>query len=150
MRRELRFKTFDEARAELARLEKGPVETTGNWSYFQILTHCAKGAESSVTSFSTLKPWLLRRIVGPIALKKLFKDGFIPAGIGAKKGVKVERLEGDEKAALARLRKALDAFEKHEGPWGEHPFFGKLDKKKWTLLTSLHLANHLSWAKPKA
>jgi hypothetical protein len=149
MRRELRFKTFDDARAELARLEKGPVETTGHWSYFQILNHCSNGVESSMTSFSGLKPWLLRRTIGPMVLKKVFKAGFIQPGIGLKKGAKVEKVEGDEKAALARLRKALDAFEKHPGPWGEHPFFGKLDKEKWTLLTSLHLANHLGWAKPK-
>jgi hypothetical protein len=151
MRRELRFKTLDEARAELARLENGPVETTGNWSYYQILTHCGNGVVSSMTSFSATKPWpwVLRRLIGPIGLGKVFKQGFIPPGVGVKKGVKVERIEGDEKAALAALRKALDDFEKHEGPWAEHPFFGKLDKKKWTLLTSLHLANHLGWAKPK-
>ena len=102
-----------------------------------------------MTSFPNLRPWYLRRLVGPLVLKKVFQQGFIQPGIGAKKGVKVERVEGDEKAAMAALRKALDDFEKHEGPWGEHPFFGKLDKKQWTLLTSLHLANHLGWAKPK-
>ena len=149
MRRELRFKTLDDARAELSRLEQGPLETTGNWSYYQILTHCAKGSESSMTSFASVKPWFLRRIVGPIGLRKVFQQGFIPPGVGVKKGVKVERVEGDEKAALANLRKTLDDFEKHEGPWAEHPFFGKMDKKKWTYLTALHLANHLGWAKPK-
>ena len=149
MRRELRFKALDEARAEIDRLEKGPVETTGNWSYYQILNHCAKGIQSSTTSFSTTKTWLLRRLIGPIGLRKVFKQGFIPPGVGVKKGATFERIEGDEKAALAALRKALDDFEKHEGPWAEHPFFGKLDKKQWTLLTSLHLANHLGWAKPK-
>ncbi len=134
----------------MGRLEKGPVETTGNWSYFQILTHCGKAIEASMTSFSSLKPWYLRGFVGPFALRKLFKQGFIPAGVGVHaKGVKAERVEGDEKAAMARLRKAMDDFQSHEGPWAEHPFFGKLDKKKWTLLTALHLANHLGFAKPK-
>jgi hypothetical protein len=140
---------LDEARAELSRLEQGPVETTGNWSYYQILTHCAKGSESSMTSFPSLGPWLLRRFIGPFALKKVFQQGFIPPGAGVKKGVKAERVEGDEKTALAKLRQVLDNFEKHDGPWAEHPFFGKMDKKKWTILTALHLANHLGWAKPK-
>ena len=134
MRRELKFKTLNDARAELTRLEKGPVETTGNWSYYQILTHCAKGSESSMTSFPALRPWNLRRLVGPFALRKVFRQGFIPPGVGAIKGVKVERVEGDEKAALAKLRKVLDDLEKFDGPWAEHPFFGKLDKKQWTLL----------------
>ncbi len=146
-RRELRFKTLADARAELDRLEKGPVATTGNWSYYQILTHLEKGSKSSMTAFPTLKGWWLRRLIGPIGLKKVFKQGFIPPGVGAKKGAKVERVEGDEKTALASLRKTLDAFEKHEGPWAEHPFFGKMDKQKWTTLTTLHLANHLGWAK---
>lgn len=135
MRRELRFKTLDDARAELTRLEKGPVETTGNWSYFQILNHCGKAVNASMTRFSSQKSWFIRRLIGPIALKKILKQGFIPPGAGAPvNGVNAERIEGDEKAALSALRKALDDFEKHEGPWAEHPFFGNLDKKKWTLL----------------
>lgn len=150
MRRELRFQTLDDARAELDRLEKGPVETTGNWSYFQILAHCAKAINASMRGFSTKKSWFLRRLVGPLALRKVFKQGFIPAGaVSSAKGVSVQRVEGDEKAILAELKKLINEFEGYNGPLAEHPFFGKLNKKQWTRLAVMHLANHLGYAKPK-
>jgi hypothetical protein len=150
MRRELIFRTIGDARAELDRLEKGPVETTGNWSYFQILNHCGKAVEASMRGFKSLKPWYIRRILGPIAFGKLSGRGFIPPGAGAPaKGITAERVEGDEKAALTNLRKGLDDLEKYGGPWAEHPFFGKLNREKWLHLTAMHLANHLGWAKPK-
>jgi hypothetical protein len=147
-RRELRFKTLNDARAELDRLEKGPVITTGNWTYYQILNHLKQGSVCSMTSFPTLGAWWLRRLIGPIGLGKVFKQGFIPPGAGSSRKENLVA-QGDEKAALAALRQTLDNLEKHEGPWAEHPFFGKMDKTKWLHLTALHLANHLGWARLK-
>jgi hypothetical protein len=146
-RRELRFKTLDDARAELKRLEKGTVITTSNWSYYQILTHLQSGSVCSMTSFPKLGSWWLRRFIGPIGLRKVFKQGFIPPGVGSTRIDPMEK--GNEKKALASLRKTLVDLKKHEGPWAEHPFFGKMDKEKWLHLTALHLANHLGWAKLK-
>jgi hypothetical protein len=146
MRRELRFKTFDDARAELTQLEKGPVETTGNWSYFQILNHCAKAMEGSMKGSKREIPWQKRYIFGPIGYWDTVLRGYIAQGI---QGPKTERVEGDEKAALEQLRKAMDDFEKHEGPFSEHPRFGAFGKKKWYLFHSFHMANHLGWARPK-
>jgi hypothetical protein len=59
------------------------------------------------------------------------------------------KVKGNEKKALEDLRKTLTDLEKHEGPWAEHPIFGKMTKEKWLQLTSLHIASHLGWAKLK-
>src|SRR5205809_727732 len=67
MRRELRFKNFEEVRAELARLEQGPVETTGVWSYAQILDHCAASLENSMKGLEREMSWWKRNIAGPFA-----------------------------------------------------------------------------------
>jgi hypothetical protein len=147
-RRELRFKTLKDARAELKRLEKGPVVTTGNWSYYQILDHLQRNAVCSMTSFPPSWPWLLRRLAGPMILVIILKKGSIPPGSGAFISVN-PKVKGNEKKALAELRKTLTDLEKHEGPWAEHPLFGKMNKEKWLRLTSLHMANHLGWAKLK-
>jgi hypothetical protein len=147
-RRELRFKTLDEARAELKRLEKGPVVTTGNWSYYQILDHLQENAACSMASFPPSWPLWLRRSVGPMALRMILKKGSLPPGTGAILRVN-PKVKGNEKKALAELRKTLTALEKHKGPWAEHPLFGKMNQEKWLHLTSLHLANHLGWAKLK-
>ena len=45
MHRGLRCKNFGDMRSELDRLGGGPVETTGNWSYFQIITHLTQAVE---------------------------------------------------------------------------------------------------------
>ncbi|MGH7739337.1 MAG: DUF1569 domain-containing protein [bacterium] len=91
----------------------------------------------------------MRRLVGPMILRVIFKQGYIKPGTGVKKDAKIEKVEGDEKAALKSLRKSLDDFEKHKGTWGEHAVFGKMDKEKWRRLTRIHFANHLGWAKLK-
>jgi hypothetical protein len=147
-RRELSFKTLKEARAELNRLEKGPVLTTGNWSYYQILDHLQINAAYSMTSFPSLRSWWLRRSVGPMILGVILKQKSLPSGTGS-----ITKLnpivKGNQKKALAELRKTLTDLEKHTGPWAEHPIFGKMNKEKWLRLTSLHIANHLGWAKLK-
>ncbi len=150
MRRKLRFKNFDDIRQELTALEKGPVATTGQWSYFQILEHCRKAVEGSMKGLHRDLSWWKRHVTGPIGMVKTAKDGFIPTGIGSPmKGTPVERLEGDEKAALAQLRQALADFEKFEGEFSDHPRFGQLSKKNWFLFHSMHLANHLGHASLK-
>jgi hypothetical protein len=150
LRRELRFKNFEDIRQELANLEKGPVVTTGNWTYFQILEHCRKALEGSMKGLKRDLSWWKRYVIGPIGMRKTLRDGFIPTGIGSPmKGTPVERVEGDEKAALEQLRKALEAFEKFEGPLSDHPRFGQMSKKNWVSFHAMHLANHLGHAKLK-
>lgn len=150
MRRELRFKKIDDIRRELANLEKGPVITTGNWSYFQILEHCRKAVEGSMKGLQREMSWWKKHVIGPIGMYKTAMDGVIPTGIGSPmKGTPVERIEGDEKTALEQLRKALDDFEKFEGNLSSHPRFGPMNKKQWLLFHSMHLANHLGHARLK-
>ncbi len=149
MRRELRFKNFNDVRAELDRLEKGEVETTGQWTYFQILNHCAKATEGSTKGTKRELSWWKRHVMGPIGYHATVFRGYLPAGIGLKPGVPVERVEGDEKAAMAHLRKALDEFEKFEGHFSDHPRLGNFNKKKWTAFHLMHLANHLGHARRK-
>ncbi len=149
VRRELRFKILDDARRELALLEKGPVATTGNWSYFQILTHCATSLEGTMKGIKRDISWWKRHFSGPRAARRVMAQGFIPAGVNSSSTLKPERVEGDEKEALIRLRKAMEDFEKFEGPLSEHPRFGPLNKNHWIHFHAMHLANHLGFAKPK-
>lgn len=149
MRRELRFKSFNDVKEELARLGQGPVETTGNWSYFQILTHCATSLENCMKGLKRDMSWWKRHVSGPRAYRKAVAAGFMPAGVGAQPGKPVERIEGDEKAALERLLKAMDNFEKFEGKLSEHPRMGLLNKEQWRLIIAIHMANHLGNARLK-
>lgn len=144
MPRYLRCKNFDDIRAELDRLGAGPVETTGSWSYYQILTHLTKALEGSTKGVKRDMPWWKRNIVGPLLHRLFVLRGYIPRGI---KGPPADRIEGDEAEALAAFRKALENFEKHAGPWSDHPILGPLNKKQWTAFHPLHFSNHVSHTK---
>ena len=149
MRRELRFKNFEEVRAELARLEQGPVETTGVWSYFQILDHCALSLENSMKGLEREMSWWQKHVKGPFFARVTAAKGFIRPGIkGNPQTALSVRVEGDEKAAMTRLQQGLEAFEKFEGKLSVHPRLGKLNKKLWYHFHAMHIANHIGHAKP--
>lgn len=143
MPRELRVRNFEDIRAELNRLAQGPVETTGRWSYFQILSHLAKAVEGSMLGTRRPMPFWKKYILGPFLYRLFVLRGSIPGGI---KGRPMERTEGDESQALAQLRAALEAFEKFNGPFSDHPILGPLSKKQWGNFHPLHFANHIRWA----
>lgn len=150
MRRELRFKTLEDARRELSLLEAGPVETTGLWSFYQILTHCAASLENTIKGLRREMSWWKRHVIGPLAYQKIASNGVFPNGIqGNPLTSPAQREEGDEKAALARLRQALNDLEKFEGRFSDHPRLGNLNKKQWTYFHAMHLAHHLGHAKTK-
>ncbi len=144
MPRDLRCKNFQDIRTELDRLGTGPVETTGNWSYFQITDHLAQVVEGSMKGVKREMPWWKKRLIGPIAYEFLALRGYIPAGI---KGRPLERVEGDAAAAAERLRKALENFEKHDGPWSDHPLLGSLNKRQWAGFHAMHFNNHVNHTK---
>lgn len=146
MPRDLRCKTFEDIRAELDRLSAGPLETTGNWSYYQVLTHLTKAVDGSMKGLKRELPWWRRHVVGPLLHRLFALRGYIPRGI---KGPPSDRVEGNEAEALVQYKKALEAFEKFEGPWSEHPILGPLDKKKWAEFHPLHFANHVSHVRKK-
>ncbi|HEY5037916.1 MAG TPA: DUF1569 domain-containing protein [bacterium] len=146
MPRELRFKNFGDIRADLAQLEKGPVETTAKWSYFQIISHLTTAVAGSMTGTKREMPFWKKHIRGPLLYRLFAIRGYIPAGI---KGRPSDRIEGNEVEAVAQFRKALDAFEKYEGPHSDHPILGPLSKKHWEKFHAMHYANHARNARLK-
>ena len=146
MPRPLRCKNFREVRADLALLVKGPVESTGNWSFFQMLDHLSKAVEGSLKGIKKEMPWWKRHLAGPLAYRLFALRGFIPAGI---KGRPSDRIEGDEASALARFREAMEIFEKSDGPPSDHPILGPLNKRQWEAFHAMHYANHVRHAQPK-
>jgi len=148
MRRELRFKTFDDALAELQRLEQGPVITLGDWSFYQILDHCAGSIQNSMNPNARPLPSLKKRVVGFIAKHVIFCKGCLPAGIQNPKAPS-QRVEGDAQVAAKKLRDAITAFKDYSGPLAPHPFFGSLTKAEWQRILIFHLANHLGFVRSK-
>jgi hypothetical protein len=144
MPRPLRCKNFDDIRAELARLGDGPVETTGHWSYFQMITHLTKAVEGSLKGLKREMPWWKKRLRGPFLYRLFVIRGYIPGGI---KGPPPDRIEGNAAEAVVQFKEAMGAFEKFEGSLSDHPILGPLNKKQWAAFHTLHFANHVRHTK---
>jgi hypothetical protein len=150
--RSLFFNSLDDALEELSTIERfKAVDTTGLWSYYQILTHLADYLESSMNNFSWMQPLSMRRTIGKANFFKLKQAGKMDPGLANPSTPKV-REEGDEKAALQRLRRMIEEYKKFVKKHPEHPFYGLLTREDWDFLHRIHMAHHLGFvreAKPK-
>jgi hypothetical protein len=107
------------------------VETTGAWSYYQILKHC------------TDHPFL-RKTVGKYLLSKLLERGYmLPDGYNGQ--LETARIEGDDRLALSQLKAAIYSFRKFNKDFAIHPLYDTMDKPTWEKFHSIHIANHLSF-----
>lgn len=140
--RQLRFHSIDDAIRELEEIESSVVETTGLWSLGQIYQHCAINLEHIMSSYPRILPLFVRRTIGPWAFRSMLKKGYMTEGNINPNAPKV-REEIDFGPELKRLKANLIKFRNYEGPFPEHPFFGKLSLPEWKTLQSYHLANHL-------
>lgn len=149
LRRALQFHSLDDVLVELSALDRAQITTTGKWSFYQILTHLAENIESSISQYPRSMPFVIRRTIGPMALRHLLKTQEMKSGAPNPTAPK-QREEGDEKAAMLRLRTAIASFRAYEGPMAEHPFFGPINKEDFEALHAHHAALHLSFAHPEA
>jgi hypothetical protein len=149
-RRKLRFDSLQGVLHDAEQLAARPHRTTGNWTYGQILSHLAKGADACFDGFGDfLAPWWARWFIAPL-VKKRFITGTMRAGIQVplskttlmpEPGITVE--EG-----LAHLRRAMARFDA-QTPGQPHPFIGRLrSREEYVALMLRHCELHLSFVHP--
>jgi hypothetical protein len=120
------------------------VETTGAWSYYQILKHCTDQINFSMFGFPYTYSPFLRKTVGKYLLSKLLERGFmLPDGYNGQ--METARIEGDDKNALTQLKSAIYTFRKFNKDFAIHPLYDIMDKPTWEKFHSIHIANHLSF-----
>ena len=73
-RRELSFASLDEAVAEAERLASGPVRTTGNHTFGQILEHLARTHDMGTGKLVGPRPPLMVRLMMPLVKSFILKD----------------------------------------------------------------------------
>lgn len=145
-RRELAFSSLDEAVAEAERLAQGPVTTSGNHSFGQILEHLARTHDMATGKVVGPKPPLVMRLLMPV-MKHVILSGPVKPGFKLPKASQdffwpTENI--DVSAALQHLRESVENY-KTVGPLAVHPVFGKLSRQKNDLLNCSHCAMHLSF-----
>ncbi|MBX9789138.1 MAG: DUF1569 domain-containing protein [Pirellulales bacterium] len=146
-RRRLDFHTWPAALADIDQLHQTGYQRAGNWDLSQILDHVGEGLRTATRGNKNQGPWIVRKLLGPIILKRILKQRRMKAGI------KVPQwwLPGpkhDESAAVDKFRADLSAFEKMITTPFPHPFFGQLSKAQWNDLILIHAAHHLSFLTP--
>ena len=146
--RSLDFKSWPEALADIDRLHRAGYDRAGNWDLSQTLDHVGEGLRTALRGTNHRAAWIIRKIIGPILLKRVFRQRRMKAGI------KVPQwwLPGpshDESAALNQFRTDISAFEGMTSTPFPHPFFGPLTKQQWNDLALIHAAHHLSFLIPR-
>lgn len=143
----LRFANLNDATQYLRTLEKVTPESTGNWSLYEIYSHCALAFECSMTKFPKMYPRLIQTTLGRLSFLGLrVLDGF-PPSVPNVRAIPPVGGQASAKDGFVRLIGALEKFSEHKGPWAAHSFFGELTGAEWAELHTWHLANHLAYIK---
>lgn len=147
MDRKLRFANLDKAINELKKMEVAKkINPNGNWSWFQILNHCAQSIEYSLTGYPENKPAIFRMTAGKVAATVFSSRGYMSHDLNAPipKAPDIAK-EGDEREAMLRLYKAIDDFKNFNGELKIHFAYGALSKPDYDQAHAMHIANHLSF-----
>lgn len=148
-RRKLDFRTWAEIQSDIDHLCRAGYDRAGNWDLSQVLDHVGEGLRTALNGFEHQGPWIVRKLVGPIILRRILRDRRMKAGIKVPKWW----LPGpgtDETAAVDRFRSEVAAFEARTTPLHPHPFFGPLTKQQWQDLVQVHAAHHLGFLVPRS
>jgi hypothetical protein len=147
LRRDLNFRTSDEALAEVDRLLAAPYERRGNWDLAQVCDHLADAFDGSIHGYSFAAPWIIRALLGKPALWYVLRFRSIP--IRARRPRDLDPQPGKDPAACAaRLRESVRAFEASKDPLAPHPFFGRISREQWRQVHLFHMAHHLAFLHP--
>ncbi|MBL8867280.1 MAG: DUF1569 domain-containing protein [Planctomycetia bacterium] len=152
-RRPLRFDSLAEVVRDAENLLANGYDKAGNWDLGQCANHLAYWLTCPIDGFGKAPLvaqaflWFARNTVGPGQLKKILANGFPPGGMTDPASVKPS--DGNDAAAVQKLKTAVARFEAHDGPIVPSPFFGPMDKDTNRKLQQVHCAHHLSFLIPK-
>jgi hypothetical protein len=151
-RRALDFRSFDDVRADTARLAAAPHDRCGRWDLATTCDHLVKAIEVGLENRPVALPrfaQLLAPLVGPLVFKRMLKTRRMPTGVRAPAPfVPVENCACDD--AVARLDAMTRRAEAFPGPMPRHVFFGPITAEQWKQLMLIHCAHHLSFLVPRA
>ena len=148
--RSLHFDRLEEAVAEVDRLAGSQVETTGNYTFGQILEHLARTFDIvSGHKELSFKPNLVMRTFARSMLSKILngppQPGFeLPA---AAQGEFWPESDVPIEEALKHFHEAFARYQATQ-PLPKHLFFGKMSQEQHDQLQCRHCELHLGFVKP--
>ena len=145
-RRPLAFALLDDVIPDVDRLLAGHI-TVGSWSLGQICDHLARSITYSLEGFPVRAPWLLRKTLGPLILRRILRSGRFIEGMKAPRPYQ-PRPVADARDEAEVLRAVIRRFTSHDGPLAEHPLAGAVSRSVWERFHCIHCAHHLSFVLP--
>jgi hypothetical protein len=147
-RRPLQFNHLADVMPEIDRLLTGGYTSAGRWTLGQVCQHMALGLRYSTEGFPAPTPWLLRRVAGPIAWRRISRTGRLPVGVKAP-GYLTPRPDLDDRAEAEALRASLSIVGNNAHYIAEHPVFGRFSRADWEHMHRIHCAHHLGFLLPE-
>ncbi len=149
-RRKIHFDSIDQAVADAEQLAAGEVETTGHYSYGQILEHLARTMDTLTGEIVPppvpLPLRLAARAIRPLLISRPFQPGIkLPA---KSQSILWPSEEVDVETGLKHWKAAVDRYKKTD-PLLPHPAFGKMSRRQHDQVQCRHSELHLSFVHPK-
>jgi len=148
-RRHLDFKSWPDLWADVDQLCQAHYDRAGNWDLSQILEHVGEGLRTASHGLDHQGPWIVRKFVGPMILKRILQQRRMKAGIKVPKWW-LPGPSHDETAAVDQFRSQVSEFQGMTSTPFAHPFFGPLTKQQWNDLALIHAAHHLGFLIPRS
>lgn len=135
-----RIKNFKDLEFECNLIERNSANSKINLTSAQVLDCIAHEIESSILYNAESQSSFLRKFWDKYFIKR-FSEADNWNNSWKLPKIPKNKIDGDEKASLLRLRTAITAFKLHTGPFSRHPAFGILDKTVWETI-HLKVADH--------
>jgi hypothetical protein len=140
-----KLSTLAEAAREIKKIhDAASPSSTGDWTVFQALEHCAESIRYSMTGFPAMKPPFVRVTVGRLVSGFFLWRGAMSHDLAAPvPGAPGIEAKGDVKGAAADLLAVIEDFNTFDKPLAPHFLYGDRSKADYDKLHAMHIANHL-------
>lgn len=136
--------TVDEVLSRLDNLRPDSKHLWGKMSVSQMLAHCQVPMEVALGE-RTSKQRFIGKLFGRMAKRKLMSDGEFKKNLPTDSSfmVKDDRNFLEEKERLQVLVQRFPSINADSLVTREHPFFGRMTREEWGILSYRHLDHHL-------
>ena len=136
--------SLDDVMRWLDRLERAShVTSTTAWPMAAVLEHLAQSVDMSLDGFPQPKSALFQSTLGAAAFAVFKLRGQMTHGLTDPiPGAPVLPQAQDWKPGVARLRAAVQRFQRHTGALQPHFAYGALGQRDFAVAHALHIANH--------
>ncbi len=139
-RRSLNFENIGDVLPEVVRL-KHSYRALGTWSLGQTCQHLAGSFHGSIDGFDLRRHRIKRFFLHKQMLRYALTKGIPPNYTVDENLTPRDDVPLDD--AIHAITKAIDRYQKHQGPLHPHPLFGNLSRENWDRIHRIHCAHHL-------